>query len=84
MIKLIKDLLFGEPSVSLTIISLVLTAWLAALTQTDLEVPVWLAIASPASIALSGFYVARQKLNGTPPDDDDGRGITETRPPDPS
>ena len=70
MFKVIKDLLFGEPSVSLTIVSLVLTAWLAALTQTEVVVPLWLAIASPASIALSGFYVARQKLNGTPPPDD--------------
>lgn len=67
MLKVIKDLLFGDPSVSLTIVSLILTAWLAALTQTEAVIPLWLAIASPSSIAVSGFYVARQKINGTPP-----------------
>ena len=56
MIKFIKDVIFGEPVVSITIVSLVLTSWLAALTQLDEFVPLWLAIAAPAAIALGGFY----------------------------
>ncbi len=66
MVKFIKDVIFGEPVVSITIVSLVLTSWLAALTQLDEFVPLWLAIAAPAAIALGGFY---------------GRAVTEpTRP----
>ena len=56
MIKFIKDIIFGEPVVSITILSLVLTSWLAALTQLGEIVPLWLAIAAPAMIALGGFY----------------------------
>lgn len=57
MIKLVKDLLFGEPVVAVTLVGFVLAAWVAALTQTDIDVPLWLAIASPASVAIGGFYV---------------------------
>ena len=56
MIKFIKDIVFGEPVVVITIVSLVLTSWLAALTQLGDVVPLWLAIAAPAMIALGGFY----------------------------
>ncbi len=56
MIKFVKDVVFGEPIISITIISLVLTSWLSALTQLDEFVPLWLAIAAPAAIALGGFY----------------------------
>lgn len=63
MIKFIKDVIFGEPVVSITIVSLVLTSWLAALTQLDEFVPLWLAIAAPAFIALGGFY---QRATTTP------------------
>ena len=56
MIKFIKDFVFGEPVVAITILSLVLTSWLAALTQLGDVVPLWLAIAAPAMIALGGFY----------------------------
>ena len=56
MIKFIKDLIFGEPVVAITIVSLVLTAWLGALSQLGDVVPLWIAIAAPASIALGGFY----------------------------
>ncbi len=56
MLKFIKDVVFGEPVVAITIVSLVLTSWLAALTQLDEFVPLWLAIAAPAAIALGGFY----------------------------
>ena len=56
MIKFIKDVVFGEPVVSITVVSLVLTSWLAALTQLGEVVPIWLAIAAPATIALGGFY----------------------------
>ena len=57
MIKLVKDLIFGEPVVAVTLVGFVLAAWVAALTQTDLDVPLWLAIASPAVIAIGGFYM---------------------------
>jgi len=63
MIKFLKDIVFGEPVVSITILSLVLTSWLAALTQLDEIVPLWLAVAAPAMIALGGFYA---KVNTTP------------------
>ncbi len=65
MIKVLKDLV-TEPIVFVTLIQLVLTAWLGALAGAGQEVPLWLAIASPASIAIGGFY-ARQtskSLNG--------------------
>ncbi len=62
MIKFLKDLIFGEPVVSITIVSLVLTSWLAAMTQTNVVVPLWLAIAAPSFIALGGFY---QRVNTT-------------------
>ncbi len=57
MIKLLKDIVLGEPVVAVTLIGFVLAAWVAALTQTDVQVPLWLAIASPASIAIGGFYM---------------------------
>ena len=86
MIKFLKDVIFGEPIVSITILSLVLTAWLAALTQLDEFVPLWLAIAAPAAIALGGFY-QRAVTEPTRPDrrnhdhdEFDDRGITEHRP----
>lgn len=63
MIKFLKDLIFGEPVVAIAIVSLVLTSWLAALTQLGDVVPLWLAIAAPASIALGGLY---QRANTTP------------------
>lgn len=56
MIKFIKDIVFGEPVISITIVSLMLTSWLSALTQLGESVPLWLAIAAPAFIALGGFY----------------------------
>ncbi len=56
MLKFVKDVVFGEPVVAITIVSLVLTSWLAALTQLGELVPLWLAIAAPATIALGGFY----------------------------
>ncbi len=56
MIKFLKDIIFGEPVVAITIISLVLTAWLGALSQLAEPVPLWLAIAAPASVLLGGFY----------------------------
>lgn len=60
MIKFIKDLFLGEPVVSTALISLGLTSWMAALTQMTEPVPLWLAIAAPASAAFAGFY-GRQK-----------------------
>ncbi len=80
MIKFIKDVIFGEPIVSITILSLVLTAWLAALTQLGDVVPLWLAIAAPATIALGGFYQravtepTRPDLNHDHDDHPDPRG----------
>ncbi len=59
MWKFVKDLFLGEPVVFVTIIQLVLTAWLAALAATGADVPLWLAVAAPSSIAIGGFY-ARQ------------------------
>ncbi len=56
MFKFVRDIVFGEPILSITIVSLVLASWLAALTQLGEAVPLWLAIATPASIALGGFY----------------------------
>jgi len=56
MLKFVKDIIFGEPVVAITILSFVLTSWLAALTQLGEEIPLWLAIAAPAMIALGGFY----------------------------
>ncbi len=67
MLKFIKDIVFGEPVVSITILSLVLTSWLSALTQLDEFVPLWLAIAAPAMIALGGFY-QRAVTSPTRPD----------------
>ncbi len=66
MIQFLKDLVTGEPVVFVTLIQLILTAWLGALAAIGAEIPLWLAIASPASIAIGGFY-ARQTskpLNG--------------------
>lgn len=85
MIKLIKDVIFGEPVVSITIISLVLTSWLAALTQLEEFVPLWLAVAAPAFIALGGVYQravtspTRPDQNGAPAEDA-RRGIHEIPP----
>ncbi len=62
MIKFVRDLIFGEPVVAITIISLVFTAALGALSQLDEAVPLWLAIAAPASVLLGGFYT---QLNTT-------------------
>ena len=62
MIKFVKDIIFGEPVVAITIISFVLTSWLAALTQLGEPIPLGLAIAAPSSIALGGFYA---KINTT-------------------
>ncbi len=59
MWKFIKDLFLGEPVVFVTIIQLVLTAWLAALAATGADVPLWLAVAAPASIAVGGFYARK-------------------------
>jgi len=59
MFKFMKDLFFGEPVAFVTIIQLVLTAWLAALAATGADVPLWLAVASPSSIAVGGFYARR-------------------------
>ncbi len=70
MIKFVRDIVFGEPLVSITIVSLVLTAWLGAVSQLDDPVPLWLAIAAPASVLLGGFYA---KLNTT----DNGAHIHE-------
>ena len=56
MIKFIRDIIFGEPVLSITIVSLVLTAWLGALSQLGEVVPLWIAIAAPASVLLGGFY----------------------------
>lgn len=59
MIKFVKDLIFGEPVVSVTLISLVLTSWLGAMTQMDQAVPLWLAVAAPASVLIGGFYARK-------------------------
>lgn len=66
MIKFVKDVIFGEPLVSITIVSLVFTAWLGALSQLGDPVPLWLAIAAPASVLLGGFYA---KANTTADND---------------
>ena len=86
MFKFIRDVIFGEPIVSITILSLVLTAWLAALTQLGDPVPLWLAIAAPSTIAIGGFY-GRAVTEPTRPDIKDepepGRHEAEDAEPDP-
>lgn len=67
MIRFFKDIIFGEPVLSITVISLVLTSWLSALTQVGEAVPLWLAIAAPSAIALGGFY-AKAVSTPTRPD----------------
>ncbi len=63
MLKFMKDVIFGEPVVAITIVSLVFTAWLGALSQIGDPVPLWLAIAAPSSVLLGGFYA---KSNTSP------------------
>lgn len=83
MFKFIRDVVFGEPIVSISIVSLVLTAWLAALTQLGDPVPLWLAISAPSSIAVGGLY-GRAVTNPTRPDlaDDPPTGRHEADPDD--
>ncbi len=80
MLKFIKDVLFGEPIVSIVIVSLVLTSWLAALTQIGEAVPLWLAIAAPATIAIGGFY-QRAVTEPTRPDQPSEGRHEEEKPP---
>lgn len=79
MFRFIRDLFLGEPVVFVTLIQLVLTAWLGALAATGAEVDLWLAIAAPASIAVGGFYTQRattSTINGpTAPDADDNPDV---------
>ncbi len=56
MIRLIRDLVLGEPSLAFGLISVGLGSWLAVLVAGGMSAPVWLAVATPVSAAIAAFY----------------------------
>lgn len=56
MLKVLKDLVLGEPAIALGIVSTGLGAWVAALVGAGEAVPIALAVAAPVSSAVAAVY----------------------------